>query len=128
MFGIPTKLALALGLAGVLLVAGFLGYRYVKGLEAHAYSLGVANTQKEFLQAIAKGNLQDQQFVDTLNSTLTKGLQQVNKTISNIKVENKTVYNEVTREVQNNPVYTECKSTDDGTRMLNDARGYVSPK
>ena len=128
MFSIPTKLWAPLLIGGVVVLAAFLSYRYIKGLEEAAYNSGVANTQKEFLQAIAKGNLQDQQFVDTLNSTLSKGLQQVTKSIANIKVENKTVYNEVTREVQNNPVYTECKSTDDGTRMLNDARGYGSPK
>lgn len=41
--------------------------------------------------------------------------------IAKIKVVNKTIQNEVQREVQNNIVYRDCKHTPDGLRLLNEA-------
>jgi uncharacterized protein HemX len=41
--------------------------------------------------------------------------------IAGIKVINKTIQNEVQREVQNNIVYRDCKHSPDGLRLLNEA-------
>lgn len=41
--------------------------------------------------------------------------------IAKIKIVNKTIQNEVQREVQNNVVYRDCKHTPDGLRLLNEA-------
>jgi hypothetical protein len=43
------------------------------------------------------------------------------KAIASIKVVNKTIQNEVQREVQTNTVYAECRNTPAGLRLLNQA-------
>lgn len=47
--------------------------------------------------------------------------------IANIKVVNKTIQNEVQREVQNNIVYRDCKHSPDGLRLLNQAITGTKP-
>ena len=42
--------------------------------------------------------------------------------IAGIRVENKTIVQEVRREVFKEPVYTECRITADGLRLINNAR------
>ena len=44
--------------------------------------------------------------------------------ITNIKVENKTIYQETKREILREPVYTECVLTPDGVTLVNKARGH----
>lgn len=42
--------------------------------------------------------------------------------IARIRIENRTVYNETQREIQNNTVYRDCLLTFDGLRLANKAR------
>ncbi len=123
-----SKLGIQLTIIGAsLALASLFGYLYINKVKSEAYNEGVAKTQAVLAKAIAKGALQDEQFLKTLNTTLDKIGKDVARSISKIKVENKTIHQEVIREVQNNPVYGECLSTDNGTRLLNEARGYVQP-
>lgn len=114
--------------AGAISLALLFGYLYISGVKKAAYNEGKADTQKELVDAIAQGNLKDTEFFNKLNLALAKGLKEVNTSIKNIKVENKTIHNEVVREIQNNPMYDNCKSTDAVTGLLNRSRGYGNPE
>lgn len=48
--------------------------------------------------------------------------------INGIRIENRTIYNEVQREVQTNTVYRECRIPDDGLRLANAARAGSTRK
>ena len=56
---------------------------------------------------------------------ITEAVEAANKAsaeaIAKIKIVNKTIQNEVQREVQNNIVYRDCKHSPDGLRLLNEA-------
>jgi len=43
--------------------------------------------------------------------------------ISNIRIENRTIYQKTEREILKEPVYTECFLTDEGLKLVNKARG-----
>lgn len=44
--------------------------------------------------------------------------------ISNIRIENRTIYQKTEREILKEPVYTECFLTDEGLKLVNKARGH----
>jgi uncharacterized membrane protein YhiD involved in acid resistance len=44
--------------------------------------------------------------------------------ISNIRIENRTIYQKTEREILKEPVYTECFLTDEGLKLVNKARGF----
>jgi glutamine synthetase len=64
------------------------------------------------------GQARDEQRIESAKQAMAEAAAEA---ISKIKVVNTTVQNEVQREIRTNTVYADCKHSDDGLRLLNNA-------
>lgn len=81
---------------------------YFRGLKEDSEELSVLQAKEEA-----------QEIIDNIISGIaSKNAEQ----ISNIRITNKTIVQEVRREIFKEPVYTECFLTDDGLHLVNKAR------
>lgn len=69
--------------------------------------------------ARATAELAAQQRIDRLAEAVST---RTEAAIQNIRIENKSIYNEVQREIRTNTVYRECVVPIDGLRLVNQAR------
>lgn len=81
---------------------------YFRGLKEDSVDLSILEAKKE-AQVIIDG---------IVSGIASKNAEQ----ISNIRITNKTIVQEVRREIFKEPVYTECFLTDDGLYLVNKAR------
>lgn len=81
---------------------------YVRGLEEESKDLAYMESKKE-----------SQDIIDTIVSEIASN---TSDQISKIKITNKTIIQEVRREIFKEPVYSECFITDDGLLIINRAR------
>lgn len=94
-------------LALVVLAVGLLTSGFVAGSKWEAGRQAVEN------QHIAEA-------VDAANAVSAEA-------IAKIKVTNKTIQNEVRREVETNTVYSDCRLPDNGVRLVNEAISGAKP-
>jgi len=97
------------------IIAGAFVASFWGGWQVHDWKVGSEES------AVLKVQIENQRMLDRALSQISRDtLEQ----IENIKVENKTIYNETKTEILREPVYSECIIPTEGIDLINKSRGY----
>lgn len=104
-----------IGLVLVLLVGG----SFYGGWKVHEYKVGYDEAQELKVQAVIQKQL---------DNALFNISEEIQNEISDIRIENKTIYRDTRTEILKEKVYEECLIPSEGVDLLNEARGYENEK